>query len=169
MRKAIRISSLVAIAVFYIYPFLWLITTSFKSDEAFTESVLGFPETIYWGNYLEEKKDADTEEESEDKEQSLGIGIRNSSFVSTLSVILNLLLAAPAAYAFSRFKGRLFRLSKFLIIPGLIIPIHVCLIPLLKLSSGLNMYDSLWGLSVIYSAFSLAVSILIIQTTINEM
>ena len=88
--------------------------------------------------------------------------LRNSVVIVTVSVAVILLLSATAAFVFARlaFRGR-DALFGF-VIAGLVIPLHVTLVPVYLLTRSLGLYDSLWALLGPYVAFNLPVSIFIL-------
>ena len=92
----------------------------------------------------------------------------NSVLIVSVSVLVILLLSSMSAYVFSRLK---FRLSGFLlgfILAGLVIPLHVTLVPVYLLTRELGLYDSLWALLGPYVAFHLPISIFILTEFMRE-
>jgi raffinose/stachyose/melibiose transport system permease protein len=86
----------------------------------------------------------------------------NSVLIVAVSVALILLLSAMASYVFARIPFRLSRPLFGLIIAGLVIPLHVTLIPVYFLTRQLGLYDTLWALLGPYVAFNLPLSIFIL-------
>jgi len=86
----------------------------------------------------------------------------NSLLIVAVSVVLILALSAMASYVFARIPFRLSRVLFGLIIAGLVIPLHVTLIPVYLLTRQLGIYDSLWALLGPYVAFNLPLSIFIL-------
>lgn len=94
--------------------------------------------------------------------------LRNSVVIVAVSVAVILLLSATAAFVFARlaFRGR-DALFGF-VIAGLVIPLHVTLVPVYLLTRSLGLYDSLWALLGPYVAFNLPVSIFILTEFMRE-
>ena len=67
----------------------------------------------------------------------------NSLLVVSISVLLILVCASMAAYAFARISFRLNRALFSVVIAGLVIPVHVTLIPIYLLTTKLGIYDTL--------------------------
>ena len=86
----------------------------------------------------------------------------NSILIVTVSVVLILLLSAMASYVFARIRFRFSRALFLLIIAGLVIPLHVTLIPVYLLTRQIGLYNSLWALLGPYVAFNLPLSIFIL-------
>jgi raffinose/stachyose/melibiose transport system permease protein len=89
----------------------------------------------------------------------------NSAIVAVLGVFLAVTFAAWAAFAFAhcRFRGRQTLFVLFLL--GMMIPIHVTLVPLNQLlgPGGLRLKGTLWALIGPYVGFALPISILILR------
>jgi raffinose/stachyose/melibiose transport system permease protein len=92
----------------------------------------------------------------------------NSVIIVGVSVLLILVMSAMAAYVFARIRFRLSGLLFGLIIAGLVIPIHVTLIPVYLLTQQVGLYDSLWALLGPYVAFNLPLSIFILTEFMRQ-
>jgi raffinose/stachyose/melibiose transport system permease protein len=94
--------------------------------------------------------------------------LTNSVFVVSLSVLITVSVSSLASYVFARIK---FRLSSFLftlVIAGLIIPIHITLIPIFTLTIKIGLYDTLWALIGPYVAFHIPISVLLLTEFMRE-
>ena len=89
----------------------------------------------------------------------LGGAIINSTIVTVASVLLIVLLAAPAAYGLVRVTARWSSFSFYAFMIGLLIPFQLGLIPLYKTMSGLGLLGSLLPLVIIYVGLRLPFSI----------
>jgi multiple sugar transport system permease protein len=89
--------------------------------------------------------------------------LRNSLWVSFATTILGVLVAVPAAYAFSRFnfpgKNALF----FAILVRNMFPLVVFLIPLFILMQNLGLVNTHWSLIITYLTFGLPLSIWLLK------
>lgn len=145
------------IAVFAAYPFLYMISTSFKSmNEFFTN-----PFTIIPKNFTFEQYGS-----------VFGMGLTsyfvNSIIISVLAVGLVVFIAALASYPLSRMKFRINRPIFTLFIVGMMIPVHATLIPIFVMSNNLGLYDKLLGLLGPYIAFALPISVFIFTQFMEE-
>jgi raffinose/stachyose/melibiose transport system permease protein len=88
--------------------------------------------------------------------------------ISAGAVILTLITGAPAGYALSclRFRGRGITFALFA--AGLMVPIHVTLIPLLKLFQSTGLYDTRVGMILVYTAFSLPLAVVLFAGFFRE-
>ena len=89
----------------------------------------------------------------------LGGWVTNSLIVTLATVVVSVLIAAPAGYVLSRGRGRLvagFSLTLFVIQS---LPVITAIIPLFILCAGLGVVDSLGGLVILYVGGSMSVAI----------
>jgi multiple sugar transport system permease protein len=93
---------------------------------------------------------------------SLLPAIANSFIVATAVVILNLLVAAPAAYALAkiRFRGR--QASIYSILATRVIPDIALVVPFFLFIRNLGLLDSLWSLIITYLAVTVPFSVFIL-------
>lgn len=134
-----------------IFPVYWMLTFSLKSNaEIFGENVIGMPKYWVWENYT----------------RALNVGnmpryFFNSVVVTVSTILITLITSVMASYALTRLKWR-FRTTvhKFFML-GLTIPIHASIVPLYTTLADLDMLNTYWALIIPYSAFSLAMGILI--------
>lgn len=134
-------------------PFYFMALTGFKGRfELFSGgSVFAFPANPSFDNYREVLVRG-----------TFFRYLGNSLLIVAVSVVLILALSAMASYVFARIPFRLNRVLFSLIIAGLVIPLHVTLIPVYLLTRQLGIYDSLWALLGPYVAFNLPLSIFIL-------
>ena len=92
----------------------------------------------------------------------------NSAFVVTASVVVVLLVGAMAAYVFARLHFRLSRALFAFIVAGLVVPVHVTLIPVYLLMTATGLYDTIWVLIGPYVAFSLPVTVFILTDFMRQ-
>ncbi len=91
----------------------------------------------------------------------------NSALIAGVSVLITLLLASLAAYAFSRmpFPGR--RATFTLLISLMVVPPIVMMIPLFELMSDLNLVNTYQAVIVIYAGLMLPFSIYLLTSFFN--
>jgi len=138
---------LLAVAAFVmVYPFLYMVSTSFK-----TRSLsLGDPTSLW-----------PSEPTLENYKQVLGTEnfaryFLNSAAVAIVSTILIVLLSAMMAYAFARLDWPGKRVFFTLIIIGLTIPTMMLIVPQFLLARDLHLLNSLPGLVPFYVGTALA-------------
>ncbi|WP_103667683.1 carbohydrate ABC transporter permease [Pseudanabaena sp. BC1403] len=139
---------LIAIATLTVFPLLWLISTAFKSpNENIFQSVPQLlPAQPTFDNFIKVWKNS-----------RFDLYLWNSFFVSSITVILNLLFCSLAAFPLARleFKGRdpIF----WAIVGTTMIPFQITMIPLYILAVQLNLKNTYAGLIFPYviSAFGI--------------
>jgi raffinose/stachyose/melibiose transport system permease protein len=152
-RTAISMLSHVVLAIFVVvivYPVVWMVFASFKSQTEIVTNIWGLPEVWQWQNYTEAWENA-----------SMGYAILNSIVSSLLTVLLVTVLAAAAGYAFAKFRFR-FSVAIFLILiftmhaPTPVIPLYIMLV-------RLRLTDSIPGLVLPMVAGGLPLAIFIFR------
>jgi raffinose/stachyose/melibiose transport system permease protein len=138
-------------------PFYFMAQTGFKEQfELLARSVWAPPVRPTVSNY------------SEVLSGNFLIYLRNSLVVVSVSVIIVLVVGAMAAYVFARIRFRLSGLLFALVVAGLIIPVHVTLIPVFLLSVRLGIHDTLWALIGPYVAFNLPLTVFLLTEFMRE-
>ena len=136
------------------YPLLWMTLTALRHEGDALQNPLGLPaqwtldnlrEVFASGNFLQAWK--------------------NSLLVCSVAVLLAIAAAALAAWAFAQFRFRGSNVLFILFLLGMMIPVHVTLIPLNQLlgANALNLKGGLAALIGPYAGFALPISILILR------
>lgn len=91
----------------------------------------------------------------------------NSLLVSIATTVIAIAVAAPAAYALSRARGRF--VSGFSLVLFIVqsLPVIVLVIPLFVLFAGAGLVDSLGGITIIYIGLSVAVAVWMLTAFID--
>ncbi len=142
---------LVIWAVISLFPVYWMLTFSLKNNsEIFGENAIGLPKYWIWENYS--------------KAMNTGNMPRyflNSVIVAIATILITLIASIMATYAMTRLEWKWRKgMNKFFML-GLTIPIHASIVPLYTTLARVKMLNSYWALIIPYSAFSLAMGILI--------
>ena len=138
-------------------PFWFMVQTGFKESlELMTAPVWALPQNPTLANFRDVI------------ERGFFRFLSNSLIVVSISIVLVVIFAAMAAYIFARMQFRLNRPLFALIIAGLVVPIHVTLIPVYLLTTNIGIYDRLYALIGPYVAFSLPISIFILTGFMRE-
>ena len=155
-RVAVPVLGLFWLAVTTV-PFLFMVMTSFKSQqESFSSSVWALPEALDLVNYRSVL------------EGPFLTYFKNSVMVVVISVILIMLISAMAAFAFARMRFRFNEALFGLIVAGMIVPIHITLVPIYLMTRQLGLYDSQFALVGPYVATSLPISVFILTEFMRQ-
>ncbi|WP_341716125.1 carbohydrate ABC transporter permease [Micromonospora sp. FIMYZ51] len=119
-RSWLRLVILLAIVTVVLYPLIWMVGTSFKSQQEIVNNIGLLPEKFTPGNYTNGWGNFDV---------SFGRFFLNSAMVSLLTVVGNAVSCLLAAYAFARLRFRLRKVWFAVMIGTLLLPSHVLIVP----------------------------------------
>ena len=151
LNKTLVYIILILWALISIFPVYWMLTFSLKTNaEIFGENVAGLPRNWVWQNYVKAFHTG-----------NMPRYFLNSLIVAIATIFITLTASVMATYAITRlrWKGRK-RMNSFFML-GLTIPIHASIVPLYTTLAKIKLLDTLWALIIPYSAFSLAMGILV--------
>ncbi|NJL71762.1 MAG: carbohydrate ABC transporter permease [Candidatus Competibacteraceae bacterium] len=155
-RKGVRAIIYAALAinlVMILLPLLWLVFTSLKSQADLAKNIWGPPAKVVWANYLNAWVNG-----------KMRFYLLNSVIATASSIILSIAASVTLAYALSRFSYKLNRVIYYVIIAGMMVPIHAAVIPLYITAMNLKMMNNLVFLGAIYGAFRIPVSVFIMES-----
>ncbi|MCM3289421.1 carbohydrate ABC transporter permease [Paenibacillus sp. MER 180] len=153
MVRALMYALLGIWTVLVIYPLLWSILGSFKTNQQFLlNAPWSLPEwpfewanfTTVWNNY------------------HLGTYFMNSLIVTVVSTVLALLLSSTTSYIIARFPFRGSIALYNLYLSSMMIPLILGLIPLFFLLSNLHLDNSLLGLILVYTVTNLPFGVFVL-------
>lgn len=128
-----------------IFPLIWVVMSSFKTNREILSFALSIPENPSFINYL-----------SVLQEPGMIQAFINSTVATVVSVVLNVILCYLGAYAISRFHFRFLKVTLMLLSFGLLIPINSALLPIKMTMDGLHLSNSVIGLGILYAAVQLS-------------
>jgi ABC-type glycerol-3-phosphate transport system permease component len=131
-------------SLFTLFIILWVILTSLKSNNDLFTNVWALPSQLHFENYAKALFAVEMEKY-----------FWNSFVVVLTSVILILVLSAPASYILSRKKFKGSNLITMLFIAGIGIPVPLLFIPLFVIMTAFKINNTLTGLGVLFIALSL--------------
>jgi len=148
--KILELAAVIAIILVFIFPFVWMLSTSLKSiPETLIFPPKWIPDNFMWENFVQA--------------WSSGPFLRyffNSVLVSISILLLQFLTMVPAAYAFARYN---FRGKKFLFgitITALMIPPQITFLPVYLQMSAWGTLDSYVPLILPYAASAFGIFLL---------
>ena len=135
-------------AMIVIFPMVWLVYTSFKTDKEIFFSPWSLPTVLQWDNFRRGWFDA-----------HIGEYFLNSFIVVLPSLVGILLLSAMTAYVLARFPFPGNRVLFYTFMAGMLFPVFLALIPLFFLVRSLGLTSTYFGLILVYIAYSLPFSV----------
>ena len=134
---------LIAVALFTLVPFVWMISSSLKLDrEVFAYPMKWIPETFRWENYM-----------LICQKVPMLTYFKNTAFIAIIVTFLQTLTSSFAAYAFAKlhFKGRDVLFLAY--IATIAVPWQAYMLPQFIMMRSMGLYDTLWAM-VVLQAFS---------------
>jgi raffinose/stachyose/melibiose transport system permease protein len=144
---------MILFALIILLPLLWLLSSSLKTLEDLAHNVWGPPKALELSNYVIAWTRG-----------RMAVYMRNSLIVAAVTILLTLVTSTTISYALSRFNFKFNRLIYYLVIAGMMIPIHSAVIPLYIMAMKWKMQNNLFALGAIYAAFRVPVSVFILES-----
>ena len=158
VKKTLVYAGLIIWMLINLFPVYWMFTFSLKSnEEIFGSNVVGLPKHWLWSNYS----------------SALNTGqmwryFLNSTIVAVSTILITLAVALMATFALTRMIWKTRKTINSFFMLGLTIPIHASIVPIYVSLSRIHMLNTYWALIIPYSAFSLAMAILVCTGFMNE-
>ena len=156
--KVLAYGFLIVMCIFALFPFAWMFSTSIKTpQEAFVIPPRWIPNHISFSAYrvLWDAKAANN--------NNFPRYFLNSAIVSLGTMILSVMIAVPAAYAFARFVFPGKNWFFYAILGRNMFPLVVFLVPLFQLMATLKLQNNYFGLILAYLTFSLPLAIWLLK------
>jgi len=138
-------------AVIFIYPLIYTLISSLKTNNEIFTNYFGLPEKPQFNNYLNALIKG-----------RMGSYFLNSVFVVTTYVVFGLLFSTMASFVIARIKLKILNAVYLFFMAGMMIPIQSVLVPLAKMNVEFRLSDSYLFLICIYLAGGLPFMIFII-------
>ena len=83
----------------------------------------------------------------------IGNAILNTGIITVGALLLTVVISSLAGYALARIKGRFFNISYQYVVTLMVVPFISCLLMLVRLSTRLSLYNTIWGCILIHTAW----------------
>ncbi len=147
---------IVAYVITIVYPVFLMVITSLKPTKEIFQNPFGLPGALYVQNYTELLT-----------RSNYGRYFLNSLIVVVVSLALIVMLSSPAAFVFAGYQFRCVNLLYLFFIAGLIIPIRLGTISLLKMFVALGLHDHIAALILINAAVGIPLGVFILTDFIK--
>lgn len=149
----IRWILIIFFTVYTLFPLLWLIVSSLKTNfEFLAGSPFALPAVPQWQNYVNALTVA-----------GLGRMLLNSVFVGLAATAVNVIIASMGAYCISRFRfngrERIFTLFT----AGILVPLNALMVPYFVIINKLGLYNTYGGMILLYCAIGIPMSTFLIR------
>jgi len=143
--------------VFLMTPIYWLVIMSFKTNAEINSSLTFFPNNPTLANFQFILNDP-----------SWFFGYINAAIYVVMNVVISILVAVPAAYAFSRYRFFGDRYLFFFFLAFRMMAPAILLIPFVQIFSQFNMIDTYWAVAIAHCFFNVPIAIWILEGFISS-
>lgn len=136
-----------------LYPLLWVLLSSFKSNIEILTQPLALPESFNFDNYklVFERSPITTY-------------FKNSIIITFTSTFFNVFFLAMAAYVVARYEFKLKKVVVALFASTLFVPSIALTYPIYRMIKTLGLYDTKAGLSLVYMGLGIGMSFFILRS-----
>lgn len=138
--------ALLLVILVCVFPFYWMVTSSFKQQSAILASTPQFIFQPTLENYVNAFSKFDILK-----------SLQNSLFVALVTVFISLVLGTPAAYAIARFEFKGKRDIWFWFISNRMLSPIVVALPFFLIARNFRLLDTTWALILIYLTFNVPI------------
>jgi multiple sugar transport system permease protein len=170
LRPVGRWFAILLFAVLYGFPLYWTLTMAFKPQDEWNPpgKVYWWPDQWTWSNF--EDILGITKQQgifATGKSRSAIGPLENSLVAATSGTLLALVIGVLAAYGIARFRSG-GRMLPFQILQLRMFPPIAIIIPLLFMFVYLQMWNTLWGLAIIYAAITFPFVVWLMRSFFQE-
>ena len=119
-------------AVVSVYPLIWVILQSFKSESQFLQSIWSLPSSLHFENY-----------QTAFATGKLGLYFFNTVKNTAATLVVDLVLITLAAFAFSKLKMKFKKFFYYFILINMLIPTPIILLPMYLQVLNMNIQNTL--------------------------
>jgi raffinose/stachyose/melibiose transport system permease protein len=145
-------------AIVAVGPLLLMVSNSFRSQQDIATQPLGLPLAPRVTSFQEAWITA-----------SFETYFVNSIVVTVCSVTLGAVISLMAAYALARCRGRIFQAIEGVFISGLMLPVHLAILPLFYMLDAVHMTSNLLTLVLVYAALSIPFSTFVLTVFFRQL
>ena len=147
--KILVYAVMIIFTVLTIYPILWLVMQSFKTNTTYlTSNKLSLPPSLYLGNYAFVIN------------QGNFFGFfKNSLIYTSVTVAVVVVLSNMAGFAFAKLNYKITKLLHGIFIIGILLTMQSILIPLFLMVSAAGIHNTRWAVLIPYIALGLPMGV----------
>lgn len=151
LAKGLLHAFLICLGIVVIYPLIWMALNGFKNNAQIFGDPFALPVTWSWANYV----------------HAWNQGVRDyvtvSLLVTVASGLCTVLVSAWTAYGLTRTRMPGKPVVVGFVLGALMLSPTVAVIPLVKMTQALGLYNTYWALIVLYTAFRIPFSTFLIR------
>lgn len=153
LKQVVLVTALAIYTMLAAGPFLWVASMSLRTTTEISKDHFRLPDTLHWEKFPDAWFNS-----------NYGVYFSNSLLVVLSAVAILTLVGAMAAHCFARYRFRLNRLLYFVIFSTIIFPPQITIIALFQILVEYGLFNSLLGLTLVYVAFQLPITIYILES-----
>ncbi|MFP3156007.1 carbohydrate ABC transporter permease [Lachnospiraceae bacterium ZAX-1] len=136
-----------------LFPIIWVLVSSFKTNNEIMSSSFAPPASLHLGGYIEALGRV-----------NIPARFMTSLLVASVSTLIGVAIYAMSAYVLARvtFKGR--NLIFTLFISSMLIPGNALLQPIFLMINKIGLYDTKTGLILVYIGFGMPISLFLLRS-----
>lgn len=150
--KSIRWAVLGLFTLITLIPLLWLVMSSFKTNQELFTSPFALPKAWSFDNYINALT-----------QHPLFVFLKNSLLTALISTLMILFASLLAAYALMH-RFRASRTTFAYLLFGILLPVNALMTPIFFIIHTLHLYNTILGLSLVYAGLFFPLGFLIVKT-----
>jgi ABC-type glycerol-3-phosphate transport system permease component len=152
LRKTILLAGALLCAIVTGGPFLWVAVLSLRTTPEVLRNPYGLPRQLHWEKFAKAWTTS-----------SYGLYFWNSVLVVVSAVTIVVVIGAMSAHCLARYRFRGGRAVRFLLLSGMMLPPQMLILALFQMMFQYGLYNSLAGLTIVYVATQLPMTIYILE------
>ncbi len=141
--------------ILFMTPVYGAIVTAFKSQaEVSAGGYWTLPSSLAAENF---------ERVMDPEDGNLGLYLQNSLLLTIPASLFSIALGTLAGYGLGKYRFRGDGMLFILIVAGMFLPPQIALIPVFRLMNDIGLYDTLWAVIIIHSAFGIPICTLVMR------
>jgi ABC-type glycerol-3-phosphate transport system permease component len=153
LKQVVLVTGLAIYTMLAAGPFLWVASMSLRTTSEISKDHFKLPDKLHWEKFPDAWFNS-----------NYGVYFTNSLLVVLSAVAILTLVGAMAAHCFARYRFRMNRLFYFIIFSTIIFPPQITIIALFQILVQYGLFNSLFGLTLVYVAFQLPITIYILES-----
>lgn len=151
--KIIVVAFLSLLVVTQVYPLIWLAIYSLKSnEEILSGQFFALPHTLQWKNFTDAIKAGHYFQY-----------LKNSLFVTSITMVSVLLLSSLTSFAIARFRWKYGQIVMVIFLIGMMVPLQATLLPLMIIFKNLHSLNTHLSIILPYIAFQTPIAVFILS------
>ena len=137
-----------------VFPLIWVIISSFKTNAEILESPLTLPTSFNVSGYIQAWELT-----------SFPTIFTNSFLIGASATIISLIIYSMAAYVIAKYEFRFKNFMYAIFVLTLLVPAHARAAPVMMVTRDLGLFDTRMALTLLYISTGMAISLFVLRST----